>query len=1132
MQEAIKPGDVIKHYRFEHPIGHGAYGSVWKATHELMKKAAAVKVIDTYELDEENLHRVMQECQIGGKLAEKGGVVNVQDAFIEGDLLFIVMELMEQNLAQYLREQRYPNLGLTLEWMLTLCRALTGVHKTDIVHRDIKPTNILLTADAEVKLGDFGISRLPDSEITTVFQPGTRGYWAPEQEENKPVDGSADLYALCAVFFEVWTGLKWINYKHQPQTVIREEVEYHFGENYPKVPDSLRRRLVDALLAGLRPRAERMSIDSLEEALVAIGEDWEQYQAGEETVEEAREEASEQLKAGQSPTMVSNLPQRPVEAQSQPAGKTVLLEWLQDEWGQWFRSTREQNVVLWYDPDREWEPLLNNLYSGLNLIRYDGSLLKVRYELERQPADELVVAYLPLEQEEADYLLPFHFTSKVFEKGIYDVLVEHGMPLPRSGPQRKQIREMLPQLARESIGKGEAFWQNITDVQKAQQALISDFAGRLNQFLDEPAATWASLKAEDLHEHFLSMVADRVGFDEPMANPVAHAKKLVTHLCLVDLFVQTGQPNDFPLGHLLPEPYFYTRSRNMLQTWRNDRRYAERFRAYAKEIEKDYPSLLKWAEPHLDALEAPPLPGLARAMWDRMAETIEAWSSFDQAVATVEAEGERIELATADYWTVQGETPGWQALALAGPLLATIKRSLAEVEKMKSAAEMLRAYLDRWWKIDRDYRLCKDALETPFAGGKDLARWVDRYYREFLKESNQRWTAQLASQTTWAFPGVVPRQNTFWEQVQAGSGIRRAVFLVDALRYEVACSLVDSLPAEYEVDVEPMLSSLPSVTPLGMSALMPGAEQRELAWENGGWQITVPGFDGNLAQKSGRDQWLQEKLDGVQIIGLTDLLKPDTEIDDDVSWLVVTATQIDAVGENAGSLSPGMLKDLIDQLGRGVRRAINAGFGALHMAADHGFLLLDRVADHGKAELAQPELLKKSPRYALGRDLPESEYLRFPVDGSDDLFAWYPHGVICFKAHGQYNYVHGGPSLQEAIVPAIRVRASELGTPVGVTIEANTETRIAFFKVTLQPAPQGLVPQEREIRLALEREDGALLRDSTEVISPGNPIVKNLKVYPGDDVAFGETLYITVYDARTKEQLDRHAIRYQVTVEL
>jgi hypothetical protein len=214
-----------------------------------------------------------------------------------------------------------------------------------------------------------------------------------------------------------------------------------------------------------------------------------------------------------------------------------------------------------------------------------------------------------------------------------------------------------------------------------------------------------------------------------------------------------------------------------------------------------------------------------------------------------------------------------------------------------------------------------------------------------------------------------------------------------------------------------------------------------------------------------------------------------------------------------------------------VRQAIGAGFNTVHLAADHGFLLLEEVAEHGKASLPVGEWLKKSARYALTREPDATDHLRFPVAGGEELFAWYPHGAVCFKTPGAYNYVHGGPSLQEILLPHIEVRTSPMGTPVGVEIEADDEAHSAIFKIRLAPLSQGLISEEREIRLALEHEAGAALHTTEMTLEPGEPVVKSLRVTARDDVASGETLYITVYDAETAERLARHAIRFLVSLD-
>ena len=1133
MEVKIKPGAVIHSYRFEHPIGHGAYGMVWKGYHEHLDQAVAIKVIDTQSLDTNSLERVKQECRIGGKLTHQSHVVEVRDAFPEGTDFLIVMELMPAgSLDQYLREHPHPDFGLAVSWALALCDALAEVHALGVVHRDIKPQNILLTGDAEVKLSDFGVAHLGGSALATEYQPGTPGYRSPEQEANQPVDGGTDVYSLCAVLFEVWTGIKHFNYRHQPQNVVREEMELHLMKRYPSLTETVRCRLIVAVSNGLRTREERISLTDLKAELTAIRDEWAGGDAGDEAIAAARQVVAQQVKPARRSTVVSLLPQRPVAARSRLLGDTALAGWLEEQFGQWYMESPSDNLILWFDPAGEWEPVLDHLSPDLNLLRYAGSQLEMRYWLERRPPDRQTLAYLPLTQEEAHYLLPYCFTSKVFDEKPYDFLLRHDVPLPRTAHERSQVKAVLPRLIQESIGKGAAFWKAISSYEEAQAALIKDFSARLGQFLDQPAPIWDKLRSAGLTEHFQAMVQSRLGYGGPTDDPVHYASGLLAQLVFVDLYCRSGGAGDFPLKHLLPDSGHFDACQSTLDGWRYDTRYQERFVEYARAIEADYASLMAWAAKHAGDLDDPPLPGIARAAWDEMARSLTEYATFDDVIAWLDSRREHIQHASQSFWARQGEAPGWETLVLADQIIHAAQQAVGEAIHKTKSTEFVTAYIERWWRVDQLYRQCKSALATPFTGDKAIVKWTDRFYGRFLNEINQRWTSLLAKQSDWELSGPVARQQDFWSELSGKPGKRRAVFLIDGLRYELGEALRQQLQGEHEAALEALYCELPSITALGMSALLPEGSKRKIGWQDGDWLVQLPGFGGNLAQKTDRDKWLVEQLGNVEIVPLNSLSKTETKIVASAQWLVVTSTEIDAIGENVGALPPVALDDLVNRIASAVRKLLQQGFDEVHIVTDHGFLLLEEVADHGKADLPKADWLKKAPRYALAEASPPSEHLRFPVTTDGRVVGWFPHGITCFKSYGQYNYVHGGPSLQETIIPHLTVRPSVLSRTVGVKIEAGDETRVAFFKVTLKPVPKALMSREREVRLALEKADGTVVRESREIIDVKDGVVKNMKVYASDNIAFGDMLNVAVYDARTGERLDRHAIRFLVSLEL
>src|SRR3989442_10110370 len=204
MSDTFQPGLgqlIDQRYRIRSIISMGGYGVVWDAWHEMLQIPLAIKTIDVRNMDTATIERVKRECQIGGQLTSLSNVVRVLDALHEGSYLLIVMDLMKGgDLAARIRRQSTP-FTQSLTWALDLCNTLEQVHKLGIIHRDIKPQNILLDSHGQVKLCDFGIAHVSRSHLTSGAQPGTPAYKAPELDKGLPASTASDVYSLCAVLF-------------------------------------------------------------------------------------------------------------------------------------------------------------------------------------------------------------------------------------------------------------------------------------------------------------------------------------------------------------------------------------------------------------------------------------------------------------------------------------------------------------------------------------------------------------------------------------------------------------------------------------------------------------------------------------------------------------------------------------------------------------------------------------------------------------------------------------------------------------------------------------------------------------------------------------------------------------------
>jgi hypothetical protein len=200
-------------YRIARVIGKGAMGVVYEGFDPILERTVAIKTIRTDLLDpaeaEEHSRRFLIEAKAAGKLNHPN-IVGVYDYGNEGPLAFIVMEYVHgKELKAYFDGSHVFTLQQTVDLMTQLLEALGLAHQRGIVHRDIKPANIFVTEAGEVKLGDFGIARIDNTQKThagTIL--GTPSYMSPEQITGEAVDARSDLYSAGVILYQFITGQK------------------------------------------------------------------------------------------------------------------------------------------------------------------------------------------------------------------------------------------------------------------------------------------------------------------------------------------------------------------------------------------------------------------------------------------------------------------------------------------------------------------------------------------------------------------------------------------------------------------------------------------------------------------------------------------------------------------------------------------------------------------------------------------------------------------------------------------------------------------------------------------------------------------------------------------------------------
>ena len=231
-------------YEIEELLGQGGMARVFRGTDGVLGRNVAVKVLSPqYAGDDQFVARFRREAQAAAGLNHPN-IVSVYDTGSQGDVHYIVMEYVEGRTLRDVIRQEGPILPERVsEIGQAVARALAAAHEAGLVHRDIKPGNIMLTRDGEVKVMDFGIARTStgDTLTQTAAVLGTASYLSPEQAQGAAVDARSDIYSLGCVLYEMLTGRPpftgdspvAIAYKH-----VRED-PVPPGRINPDVPDSL-----------------------------------------------------------------------------------------------------------------------------------------------------------------------------------------------------------------------------------------------------------------------------------------------------------------------------------------------------------------------------------------------------------------------------------------------------------------------------------------------------------------------------------------------------------------------------------------------------------------------------------------------------------------------------------------------------------------------------------------------------------------------------------------------------------------------------------------------------------------------------------------------------------------------------
>ncbi|MGB1799574.1 MAG: serine/threonine protein kinase [Gammaproteobacteria bacterium] len=239
----------IPGYRIEREIGKGGMATVYLAVQESLDRSVVLKIMDRVQrtASEEMAQRFMDEGRIVASLHHPN-IVTIFDIGLAGEDLYISMEYVQGgDLKKRMESHVTPKTALDI--IAKIATALDSAHSHNVIHRDVKPANILFREDGTPLLTDFGIAKQTDFDkdlTSTGIFLGSPNYVSPEQADGRSVDGRSDIYSLGCIFYEMLTG-----YKPYHSDSVIDIVIQHKTSPVPTLPEklSIYQSLLDRMMA-------------------------------------------------------------------------------------------------------------------------------------------------------------------------------------------------------------------------------------------------------------------------------------------------------------------------------------------------------------------------------------------------------------------------------------------------------------------------------------------------------------------------------------------------------------------------------------------------------------------------------------------------------------------------------------------------------------------------------------------------------------------------------------------------------------------------------------------------------------------------------------------------------------------
>ena len=855
----------------------------------------------------------------------------------------------------------------------------------------------------------------------------------------------------------------------------------------------------------------------------------------------------------------------------------MILEALVSQLDQRFQHEKRARACLWFDERREFErivPLLAQHVAMRSkppfvLLAYDEERRRgqiwlkhqVHQRLEAASATERAslrfVIYVPLPEERLDapdrgeetrldLLEEYRATGVFFRIGgkrptLFSFLKLAGVSLPEYASDQRRLYDggrdsLLAKYTAKFIDRPPVFWQATLTPDVAQSRLVGDVDQTILDVAADPDVAWNTLREKGLDREFVVMVKERYGFDAPDRTPSEWMRDLVTMIALTETFLGYREPGDFPLLNRLPQLPVRAHQLALVHRWLRDTEFRPAWDRWIAEAEKDI-DLAAWAQERAGRSVA--FPHLVRQRWRRTCQEFEAAAPKESTTEEFFSKNRDMLAEQAEFLKATNHDLGnWQLLRDLDSFVAACASARGEVAKTDAAKRFVSIYVENARRIDGAHLEIRHTADE--AGLPTIASVADRSYAGYTNALNEALFEKMASSGSLDVLGV-PGINLHLEQSLWKAHGRRAVIIVDALRYDCALAIGDLLRGQ-TVEVTPVLAMLPTVTPIGMTALMPlSGASISIELKNNSLHPKVNGKD--MAVRENRLSYLRDF--GADCRDIAEIESASEAPKLGALLVVFGHEEVDHIGHGQAETLIRHLHLEIERLVRLVRKLHRWGYDHVHIVTDHGFILLDekKLPAEVPCDKAWCHVLKE--RFALVPASADLPLVRLPFLWDSEIRVAVPPGLAFFKAEKSFS--HGGAAVQELVIPHLVSRGHiAQGKRVAVEVVLPTfDLQRPAVKVTLrvastavQQAPQMTLFAEAGRTLSLEVFRRGADGTATSVLASK---AKEVRLEPTDKeqsmtlffhtakaFQMGELLELDIRDVETTEQFPPGGIKLTV----